>query len=213
MLQKSIEKNFQVCCLSKMEIPIFPLNGAIMFPNTNLPLNIFEERYIDMVDYSLSNNKIIGMIQHRPNDELYNVGCYGKITAFNETHDKRYIINLEGQECFKIIRELNSDQKFRLCEIEIFEDYNNNKLSDKLKEELISFYKKYNEIKNINLSFDEISHLNIVDLLKLIVMVSPFETGIKQLCLENKSNSELYESVLSALKIELVSNQNNFSIN
>ena len=196
-----------------MKIPIFPLNGAIMFPNTNLPLNIFEERYIDMVDYSLSKNKIIGMMQQKPNNELYNVGCYGKITAFNETPDKRYIINLEGKTCFKIIRELNSDFKFRLCEIEVFEDYNNNKLSDELKIELISFYKKYNKIKNINLGFDEVSQLNIIDLLKLIVMVSPFDTNIKQLCLEIKSNSELYESVMSALKIELASSQKNISIN
>ena len=196
-----------------MKIPIFPLNGAIMFPNTNLPLNIFEERYIDMVDYSLSNNKIIGMIQHRGNNELYDIGCFGKITAFNETPDKRYIINLEGKNCFKVIKEISSDRKFRLCEIEVFEDYNNNKLSDELKIELINYYKKYNEIKNINLGFDEVSQLNIVDLLKLIVMVSPFDTSIKQLCLEIKSNTELYESVLSALKIELASSQQNVSVN
>ena len=196
-----------------MKIPIFPLNGAVMFPNTNLPLNIFEERYIEMVDYSLSNNKIIGMIQHKANNELYGVGCYGKITAFNETPDKRYLINLEGKGCFKLIREVSSDHKFRLCEIEVFEDYNNNKLSDKLKIELIDFYKKYNEVKDIKLGFDEISQLNVVDLLKLIVMVSPFDNSIKQLCLEIKSNTELYESVLSTLKIELASSQQNISIN
>ena len=196
-----------------MKIPIFPLNGAIMFPNTNLPLNIFEERYIDMVDYSLSNNKIIGMIQHKTNNELYDVGCYGKITAFNETPDKRYLINLEGKGCFKLIREVSSDHKFRLCEIEVFEDYNNNKLSDKLKIELIDFYKKYNELKEIKLGFDEISQLDVVDLLKLIVMVAPFDNSIKQLCLEIKSNTELYESVLSALKIELASSQQNVSVN
>ena len=196
-----------------MKIPIFPLNGAIMFPNTNLPLNIFEERYIDMVDYSLSNNKIIGMIQHKANNELYGVGCYGKITAFNETPDKRYLINLEGKGCFKLIREVSSDHKFRLCEIEVLEDYKNNKLSDKLKIELIDFYKKYNELKEIKLSFDEISQLDVVDLLKLIVMVAPFDNSIKQLCLEIKSNTELYESVLSALKIELASSQQNVSVN
>jgi len=196
-----------------MKIPIFPLNGAIIFPNTNLPLNIFEERYIDMVDYSLSNNKTIGMIQHKSNNELYSVGCYGKITAFNETLDKRYIINLEGQDCFKVIREVNSDYKFRICEIEIFKNYNNNILNDKLKIELINCYRKYNEVKNINLSFDEISQLHTVDLLKLIAMVSPFDTNIKQLFLETKSNTELYETVLSTLKIELASNQQNISIN
>ena len=79
--------------------------------------------------------------------------------------------------------------------------------------ELIDFYKKYNEIKNINLGFDAISKLSIVDLLKLIVMISPFDTSIKQLCLEIKSNTELYESVLSAIKIELASIQQNLSIN
>ena len=126
---------------------------------------------------------------------------------------KGILLILKEKDCFKIIREVNSDYKFRLCEIEIFEDYNNNKLSDKLKIELINFYKKYNEIKNINLGFDEISQLNIVDLLKLIVMVSPFDTNIKQLCLEIKSNTELYESVLSTLKIELASSQQNISIN
>jgi len=196
-----------------MKVPIFPLNRAIIFPNTNLPLNIFEERYIDMVDYSLSNNKIIGMIQHKANNELYDVGCYGKITAFNETPDKRYIINLEGKDCFRVIREVNTDHKFRICEIEIFKNYNSNKLSDKFKIELINCYTKYIEIKNINLSFDGISQLNIVDLLKFIAMVSPFETNIKQLCLEAKSNTELYESVMSTLKIELSSSQQNISIN
>ena len=196
-----------------MKIPIFPLNGAVMFPNTNLPLNIFEERYMDMVDYSLSNNKIIGMIQRRANNELYDVGCYGKITAFSETLDKRYIINLEGKNCFKIIREINSDFKFRLCEIEPLNDYNNNNLKDKLKIDLIDHYKKYNKIKNINLNLEEVSNLNIVELLKFIVMVSPFDTNIKQLCLEIKSNTELYESVLSALKIELASSQKSVSIN
>ena len=98
-----------------MKIPIFPLNGAIMFPGTNLPLNIFEERYIDMVDYSLSKNRIVGMVQYKPNNEIYNVGCYGKITVFNETPDKRYFINLEGKNCFKIIQEVNTDYKFRMC--------------------------------------------------------------------------------------------------
>ena len=73
-------------------IPIFPLSGVIYFPKTNLPLNIFEERYIDMVDYSLSKDRIVGMIQYKPNNEIYNVGCYGKITVFNETPDKRYFI-------------------------------------------------------------------------------------------------------------------------
>ncbi len=196
-----------------MKIPIFPLNGAVMFPGTNLPLNIFEERYLNMIDYSLSKNRIVGMVQYKSNNELYNVGCYGKITVFNETPDKRYFINLEGKSCFKIVREVNSEYKFRMCEIEALNDYNNNNLKDKLKIDLINNYKKYNKIKNINLNLEEVSNLNIVDLLKLIVMVSPFETSIKQMCLELKSNTELYENVLSTLKIELASIEQTNSIN
>ena len=196
-----------------MKIPIFPLNGAIMFPNTNLPLNIFEERYIDMVDYSLSKNKIIGMTQQKIIMSYMMLVVMEKLQHLMKRQTKDILLILKEKDCFKIIREVNSDYKFRICEIEVFEDYNNNKLSDKLKIELISFYKKYNNIKNINLSFDEISQLNIVDLLKLIVMVSPFDTNIKQLCLEIKSNTELYESVMSTLKIELASSQQNISIN
>ena len=196
-----------------MKIPIFPLNGAILFPNTNLPLNIFEERYINMVDYSLSKNRIVGMIQQKSNNELYNVGCYGRITIFNETPDKRYFINLEGKNFFKINKEISTDYKFRMCEIEVFKNYNNNILQDRLKKDLLEYYQKYNKIKNINLSFDEVSELNIIDLLKLIVMVSPFDTSIKQMCLELKSNTELYENVLSTLKFELASSQQTSSIN
>ena len=196
-----------------MKIPVFPLNGAVMFPGTNLPLNIFEERYLNMIDYSLSKNRIVGMFQYKSNNELYNVGCYGKITVFNETPDKRYFINLEGKDCFKIISELNSDYKFRMFEIKVLNNYNNNNLQDKLKNDLLAYFKKYNEIKNMSLSLEELSNLNIVDMLKFIVMVSPFETNIKQMCLELKSNTELYKNVLSALKFELASIKQTSSIN
>ena len=89
-----------------MHFPIFPLNGAILFPKTNLPLNIFEKRYIAMVDYALANKRQIGMIQTRENGELFEIGCLGKINSFNETADGRYLISLEGINCFRINKEL-----------------------------------------------------------------------------------------------------------
>ena len=196
-----------------MKIPIFPLNGAILFPKTNLPLNIFEERYIEMIDYSLSSDRFIGMVQQKKNNELYSVGCYGKITIFNETSDKKYLINLEGISCFKIIKEIDTRRKFRICDIDIFDSFNNTNLQDGLKLKILDIFKKYNKVKNINLSFDDISKLNIVDLLKFIVMVSPFDVSVKQMFLELKSNKELYENILSTLEIELASNQKTASIN
>jgi len=196
-----------------MKIPIFPLNGAVMFPKTNLPLNIFESRYIDMVNYSLSKNRLIGMVQQRSNEQLYDVGCYGKITVFNETPDKRYLINLEGVNCFKIINEIETNHEFRICEIESFNNFCKNELKEGLKTEILKCYKKYNQFKNINISLDGISELNAADLLKLIVMISPFEVRLKQMFLELKSYKELYESVMSALEIELASKEGVGSIN
>ena len=196
-----------------MKIPIFPLNGAILFPKTNLPLNIFEERYLDMVDYSLSNNRLIGMVQQKKDNELYNVGCYGKITVFNEMPDKRYLINLEGISCFNIIKELDTKWKFRICEIEIFNNFNGPNLQDGLKSKILDSFKKYNKVKNINVNLDDVSQLNVVDLLKLIVMVSPFDVSVKQMFLELKSKKELYDNILSTLEIELAANQESVSIN
>jgi len=196
-----------------MKIPIFPLNGAILFPKTNLPLNIFEDRYIDMIDYSLSSNRFVGMVQQKENNELYNIGCYGKITVFNETPDKRYLINLEGISCFKIIKEIETLHKFRICEIKIFDNLSDPKLKDGFKSKILDSFEKYNKVKNININLNDISKLNIVDLLKLIVMVSPFDVSVKQMFLELRSNKELYENILSTLEIELASNQETGSIN
>ena len=196
-----------------MQIPIFPLNGVILFPKTNLPLNIFEERYIDMIDYSLSSGRLIGMVQHKEKNELYNIGCYGKITIFNEMPDKRYLINIEGINCFKITNEIDSDHKFRICEIEIIDSFNSYKLEDGLKSKILDSFKKYKNAKNINVSIDDISKLNIIDLLKLIVMISPFDVSVKQMFLELKSHKELYEKILSTLEIELASSQESALIN
>ena len=98
-------------------IPIFPLSNFIIFPKTTVPLNIFEPRYLDMVNDSMKSDKLIGMIQPKySKDEnnipkLYNVGCLGKITSFRETEDNRYLIELKGKMRFKIISEINTDKK------------------------------------------------------------------------------------------------------
>ena len=105
-----------------MHIPIFPLNGAVLFPKTNLPLNIFEDRYIAMVDYALSKDRLIGMIQLKNTGKLFNIGCLGKITGFNETNDGRYLINLEGISCFVLKKELTKQYNFRIVEAMILEN-------------------------------------------------------------------------------------------
>ena len=104
-------------------IPIFPLSNFIIFPKTTVPLNIFEPRYIEMINDSMKSNKIIGMIQPKSLNnkynvpELYEIGCLGKITAFKETDDGRYLIELKGVIRFQVIKEIKSDKKYRILEL------------------------------------------------------------------------------------------------
>ena len=101
-------------------IPVFPLSNFIIFPRTTVPLNIFEPRYVDMINDSMKSNKLIGMIQPKNSNndtsppELYSVGCLGKITSFRETEDGRYLIELKGLIRFKTISELKSEKKWFL---------------------------------------------------------------------------------------------------
>jgi len=108
------------------KIPVFPLSNFIIFPETTVPLNIFEKRYIEMIDDAMKGNRIIGMIQPKENNQdtpmLYNIGCAGKITSFNETEDGRYLIVLSGISRFKIIKELETDKLYRQFKVN-FKDY------------------------------------------------------------------------------------------
>ena len=108
-----------------MELPIFPLNGAVLFPGASLPLNIFEKRYLEMIDYSLARERLIGMIQTKDNDDLYNVGCIGKIHSFSETNDGRYLISLQGTKCFKVKKELEKKYNFRIISATIINNFQN----------------------------------------------------------------------------------------
>ena len=122
-------------------IPIFPLSNFIMFPNTSVPLNIFEPRYIDMINDSMKSEKLIGMIQPKNSNnknikpQLYDTGCLGKITSFRETESGTFLIELKGVIRFKIINELQTDKKYRLCEV----DYNNFNTDLEFKKENLKF--------------------------------------------------------------------------
>ena len=202
-----IEKNFQVLCFHKMNFPVFPLNGAILFPNTNLPLNIFEDRYIDMVDYALSHSRLIGMIQTKKNKDLFTIGCLGKITNFTETHDGRYQINLEGIKRFKVKKILENKHKFIIIDGEKI-DYNSNfrKKTSELSAKLLSNFKNYLNVKKIEFNTSEFESLDALNLAKIICVISPLDHLTKQMLLEFNASDELCESLISVLEIEI----NNF---
>ncbi len=197
-----------------MHFPIFPLNGAILFPKTNLPLNIFEERYIAMVDYALSNKRLIGMIQLKKNGDLFNVGCLGKITSFNETKDGRYLINLEGTSRFNVNKELNKKYLFRVIDASVIkEEDNKNNLTKQLKDLLLKKYQDYLTVKKINIDLSEIKNIETDQLVKFIIMISPFDNLEKQMLLEVHDEIELYDKLCSILDIEIKNLDQNQMLN
>ncbi len=197
-----------------MQLPIFPLNGAILFPETSLPLNIFENRYLEMVNYSLARDRYIGMIQSDKNNNLYEVGCIGKIQSFNETNDGRYLISLKGVNCFRVIDEIENNFSFRMINAEIIKDEKENiKFKDLQKNELIDKYKSYIKIKELNFSLEEIEKVEFSQIIKFIAMVSPFTDIDKQALLETKNLFDFYDKLLSILELETIGEFPNNSIN
>ena len=197
-----------------MHLPIFPLNGAVLFPGTSLPLNIFENRYIEMVDYSLARDRHIGMIQANEDNNLYNIGCIGKIHSFNETNDGRYLISLQGTNCFRIVKELQQNFSFRLVEAEMIKNTENvENLNKKNKIDLLNKYKNYVKIKNINLSLEEIDKIELSQIIKFIAMVSPFKNEDKQVLLESQSLIDFYNKLISIIDLELLGDFSNKTIN
>ncbi len=179
------------------KIPVFPLSNFIIFPKTSVPLNIFEPKYIDMIDDSMRSNKLIGMIQPKEQKEdgsppnLHGVGCVGKIISFRETNDQRYLIELKGLIRFKTIRELNNDFKYREFEInfeEFYDDLNNEKEELKFSDlelifkDLKSLFKKRGFIIN----WKALEKQSLDETINALAMASPFSLEEKQVLLESK---------------------------
>ena len=180
-------------------IPIFPLKGVVMFPDTYLPLNIFEPRYLKMIDHAISNeNRLIGMIQPKnPNESdkksiFYRVGCAGKIIKFEETNDNRYLITLKGLSRFNLVSEKTNDKNFREAIIDwenFSEDLNISPKSSDFST-LKTTLKKYFKSKKITANMDAIDTFYDYNFADQITMICPFENNEKQLLLETTSISK-----------------------
>ena len=195
-----------------MNFPVFPLNGAVLFPNTNLPLNIFEERYIDMVDYALSKDRMIGMIQKNTNNEFFNIGCIGKITSFVENEDGKYQINLQGLSRFFFKKIIENDYKFITIEAEMIKSSNVVKNNQETNKKLLSIFKKFLEEKKLNFNISDFDNLNSISLSKIITIISPLDFLIKQMLLETNEN-DLCKKLISVLEIEIRDSQKSLKIN
>ena len=215
-IQLFIEKNFHSSCFHNMELPIFPLNGAVLFPGTSLPLNIFEDRYIDMINYALTKDRCIGMIQTDDKKKLFQIGCIGKIHSFNETSDGRYLISLQGLNCFKVLKELNVNFNFRIVKCELLS--NNETVDNKVsinnrKEIILDKYREYINFKNINIDLSEIEKIELDQIVKFIAMVSPFKNIDKQALLESYNFNEFYTKLESIIDLEIAGESINKTLN
>ena len=181
-------------------LPIFPLNGVIFFPGTELPLNIFESRYIEMIDYSLAHNKKIGMIQTQGNGKLFTIGCVGKIISYNETGDGRYIISLKGESIFNVIEEKKIQKKFRIVNAQTSNAFLNEKINRNFdKDILVNKYLKLIKKSQPDISLDMINNIETSLLIKFIAMSSPFQAAEKQMLLEVKNLKDLLDLTSSLL--------------
>ena len=187
---------------NKIIIPIFPLDGVIFFPQSNLPLNIFQERYIEMIDFSLSTNKLIGMIQSDSKGNFYSVGCIGKINSFSETAEGKYVVNLVGKNYFTVNKKLSNLDKFISAEIEIISPNKyeaESKFENFDKKALINKYRKYTENLNIGIDFNLIEEIEIEELIKFIAMSCSFSKEDKQMLEPPFSLTSLAASLPSSL--------------
>jgi uncharacterized protein len=176
-------------------LPIFPLSNFIIFPKTTVPLNIFEPRYIDMINDSMKSNKLIGMIQPKKiNDDLtppvlHNIGCLGKITSFKETEDGRYLIELKGLIRFEVIKEIASTKTYREYEVDFkrFEDDVNDK-KEQLKfsdlELIFKDLKTLFEKRGFIINWKELEKQSLDETINALAMASPFSLEEKQVLLE-----------------------------
>ena len=179
-------------------IPVFPLSNFIIFPKTTVPLNIFEPRYIEMINDSMKSNKLIGLIQPKKFENnqsqpiLHDIGCLGKITSFKETEDGRYMIELKGIIRFKIVKEAKSLKQYRVFEINC-SDFNHdlNEKKEELKfadlELIFKDLKSLFEKRGFIINWNELEKQSLDEIINALAMASPFTLEEKQVLLESEN--------------------------
>jgi len=199
------------------EISIFPLSNAIFFPNTILPLNIFEPRYKKMTEDALSNDKLIGMVQTKNyknigKPEVFNVGCLGKIETHSKTPDGRYLINLTGLVRFKIVNELETNlpyRKFKVSYEDYLEDLEKIKFSDKINViDLIDKTRKFFKIHQLSADWKVVEKVETNQLVNSLSMICPFSVSEKQTLLEAKNLTERTNIINQIINFYILGNVN-----
>ena len=204
-------------------IPVFPLSNFIIFPNTTVPLNIFEPRYLDMINDSMKSNKLIGMIQPIDSEnknntpKLHDVGCLGKITSFRETEDGRYLIELKGKMRFQKIKEINSEKKYRILEVD-YENFANDLTDEKAEinfsdlDLIFKDLKSLFEKKGFIINWKALEKQSLDETINALSMASPFTIQEKQILLEAENLDIRKNKIAEILKTYIFDNYENTTL-
>lgn len=200
-------------------VPVFPLTGALLLPGGQLPLNIFEPRYVKMIDDAVADHKIIGMIQpcFKPENAekdpapLSKIGCLGRVTAYQESGDGRYLISLSGICRFRVQDEIHFDEPYRSCRIEpITEDLDNlvDDAEEIDREHLLSAFKRYLKSNGLDADWGTVKSTNTETLVTALCMMSPYEPAEKQALLEAPDLKTRAETLIMISEMYIAQNSN-----
>ena len=199
-------------------LPIFPLRGAILLPRASLTLNVFEPRYLALVDHALAGTRLIGVVQPAPeagNGEspqgkifpLRRVGCAGRITSFTESEDGRVVVALAGVARFRIGRDVEGEEPFRVCQID-FAPYGEDFVSgygedDVDRPRLIATLRSYLIANNLNADWERINSASTERLVNTLSILSPYGPEEKQCLLEARDLRARAEALVALAEMEL----------
>ncbi len=202
-------------------IPVFPLSNFIFFPKTTVPLNIFEKRYLEMVDDAMKSDRVIGMVQPKKPSQnsplLYKIGCVGKITSFNETDDGRYLIVINGLIRFKITNEIENNKLYRECFVN-FKEYNKDlfknleNLSNNDLEIVFKHFKTLFKKQGYSVNWKDFKKKNVDQTINTLSMASPFTLEEKQMLLETLDLESRKNKLIDILKTYVVDEFSNTTI-
>ena len=184
-------------------IPVFPLSGVIYFPKTNLPLNIFEQRYLNLVDDAYNKNKLIGMVQsNKGNNSVYKIGCLGRISDYKKSKDGRILVNLTGLTRFEILNEVVNNKLYREFKVnyKIFEEDLSEKEIEVESSSLIEKTKLFFKRNGLLLNWKEFEKLDQIQKINTLAMISPITIEEKQKLLEAislKEKATILENIIN----------------
>ena len=187
-------------------IPVFPLDGVIYFPKTNLPLNIFEQRYLDLINDAYNKDKLMGMVQSKKeNEEVYDIGCLGKISDYQKSKDGRILINLTGITRFKIISETSNKKLYREFKVDytsFIDDIEGNQKEVDTKI-LMEKAKVFFQRNGLLLNWKEFEKLDRAQQINTLAMIAPITSEEKQKLLETISLENKVETLQNIISFYL----------